>query len=83
VRPKKNRSRVENSTQPAPSEGVARKNAALAANSGAFRHRQRHAGFVLHEDDGSIDSMAFEQHDGRIVAIYVVRSPKKIQHVSF
>jgi hypothetical protein len=38
---------------------------------------------VLHEDDGSIDTMAFERHDGRIVAIYVVRNPKKIQHVSF
>jgi hypothetical protein len=30
------------------------------------------AGFVLHEDDGSIDTMAFEHRAGRIVAIYVV-----------
>jgi len=41
------------------------------------------AGFVLHEDDGSIDTMAFEHRNGRIVAIYVVRNPDKLQHVSF
>jgi RNA polymerase sigma-70 factor, ECF subfamily len=32
------------------------------------------AGFVLREQDGSIDTMAFEHHDGRIVAIYVTRN---------
>jgi hypothetical protein len=38
---------------------------------------------VLHEDDGSIETMAFEHHDGRIVAIYVVRNPEKLQHVRY
>jgi hypothetical protein len=36
---------------------------------------------VLHEDDGSIDTMSIEVHDGRITAIYVVRNPEKLQHV--
>lgn len=39
------------------------------------------AGFVLHEDDGTIDTMAFEHRDGRIVAIYVMRNPEKLQHL--
>jgi len=64
-------------------EGVARKNAALATIGARPAIVNGMAGFVLHEDDGSIDTMAFEQRDGRIVAIYVVRNPEKLQHVSF
>src|SRR5262245_44859148 len=41
------------------------------------------AGFVLREEDGSIDTMAFEHRDGRIVAIYVPRNPDKLHHVRF
>jgi len=41
------------------------------------------AGFVLREEDGEIDTIAFEHRDGRIVAIYVVRNPEKLRHVRF
>jgi len=64
-------------------EGVARKNAALATIGARPAIVNGMAGFVLHEDDGSIDTMAFEHRNGRIVAIYVVRNPDKLQHVSF
>src|SRR5262252_6708801 len=64
-------------------EGVARKNAALATIGARPAIVNGMAGFVLHERDGSIDTMAFEHRDGRIVAIYVVRNPDKLQHVSF
>jgi RNA polymerase sigma-70 factor, ECF subfamily len=64
-------------------EGVARKNAALATIGARPAIVNGMAGFVLHEDDGSIDTMAFEHRDGRIVAIYLVRNPDKLQHVSF
>lgn len=40
-------------------------------------------GFVMRETDGSIDTMAFEHRDGRIVAIYIVRNPDKLRHVRF
>jgi RNA polymerase sigma-70 factor, ECF subfamily len=38
---------------------------------------------VLREEDGEIDTIAFEHRDGRIVAIYVVRNPEKLRHVRF
>ena len=41
------------------------------------------AGLVLREQDGSIDTMAFEHRDGRIVAVYVTRNPDKLHHVTF
>ena len=41
------------------------------------------AGFVMREEDGAIDTMAFEHRDGRIVAIYIVRNPEKLGHVRF
>lgn len=63
--------------------GIARKNAALAAIAARPAIVNGMAGFVLHEDDGSIDTMAFDHRDGRIVAIYVVRNPEKLQHVRF
>jgi RNA polymerase sigma-70 factor (ECF subfamily) len=37
----------------------------------------------LREEDGSIDTMAFEHRSGRIVAIYVTRNPDKLHHVHF
>jgi hypothetical protein len=41
------------------------------------------AGFIMREDDGSIDTMAIEQQDGQIVAIYLTRNPEKLHHVRF
>jgi RNA polymerase sigma-70 factor, ECF subfamily len=41
------------------------------------------AGFVLRENDGSLDTMAFEHRNGRIVAIYITRNPDKLNHVRF
>jgi RNA polymerase sigma-70 factor (ECF subfamily) len=41
------------------------------------------AGFVMREEDGSIDTIAFECRDGRIAAIYLVRNPEKLRHVGF
>src|SRR5262249_24099566 len=40
-------------------------------------------GFILREEDGSIDTMAFECQHGRIAAIYVIRNPEKLHHVRF
>jgi RNA polymerase sigma-70 factor (ECF subfamily) len=64
--------------------------AGIARKGGAFNTVQVRAaiinslaGFVLREEDGSIDTMAFEHRDGRIVAIYVIRNPDKLNHVRF
>jgi RNA polymerase sigma-70 factor (ECF subfamily) len=62
---------------------IARKNTALAAIAARPAIVNGMAGFVLHEDDGSIDTMAFDHRDGHIVAIYIVRNPEKLQHVRF
>jgi RNA polymerase sigma-70 factor, ECF subfamily len=63
--------------------GITRKNAALSSMQGRPATVNGLAGFVLREEDGAIDTMAFE-HDGvRIVAIYVVRNPEKLRHVRF
>ena len=62
-------------------EGVARKNAAFTALTSRHAVVNGMPGLVLHEDDGSIDTMAFEHSEGRIVAIYIVRNPEKLQHV--
>lgn len=64
-------------------EGIARKNAALAAVTSRHAIVNGMPGLVLHEGDGTIDTMAFEHSDGRIVAIYIVRNPEKLQHVRF
>jgi RNA polymerase sigma-70 factor (ECF subfamily) len=63
--------------------GVARKNPALAAITGRPATVNGLPGFVLRESDGSIDTMALEHRDGRIVAIYLIRNPDKLQHVSY
>jgi RNA polymerase sigma-70 factor (ECF subfamily) len=57
--------------------GVARKNAPLARLTACL------AGFVIREDDGSVDTMAIDHRDGRIAAIYLIRNPEKLQHVRF
>jgi RNA polymerase sigma-70 factor (ECF subfamily) len=64
-------------------EGVARKNTAFTAITARHALINGMPGLVLHEDDGAINTMAFEHRDGRIVAIYIVRNPEKLQHVSF
>lgn len=40
-------------------------------------------GFVMREDDGSIDTMAVEHRHGRIAVIYLIRKPEKLHHVQF
>ncbi len=39
------------------------------------------AGFVMRENDGSVDTLAIEHSDGRVVAIYLTRNPEELQHV--
>jgi len=63
--------------------GVARKNPALAAIAARPATVNGLPGFVLRETDGSIDTMAIEHHGGRIIAIYMIRNPEKLQHVRF
>jgi RNA polymerase sigma-70 factor (ECF subfamily) len=63
--------------------GVARKNPALAAIAARPATVNGLPGFVLRESDGSIDTMAIEPRGGRIVAIYLIRNPEKLQHVRF
>ena len=63
--------------------GVARKNPALAAMAARPATVNGLPGFVLRESDGSIDTMAVEHRGGRIVAIYLIRNPEKLQHVRF
>ena len=63
--------------------GIARKNPALAAMAARPATVNGLPGFVLRESDGSIDTMAVEHRAGRIVAIYLIRNPDKLQHVWF
>jgi RNA polymerase sigma-70 factor, ECF subfamily len=63
--------------------GIGRKNPELAAIEARPATINGLPGFILREPDGSIDTMAFEHHDGRIVAIYAVRNPDKLRHVHF
>jgi RNA polymerase sigma-70 factor (ECF subfamily) len=63
--------------------GIARKNPALQAIEVRAATINGLAGFVLREQDGAIDTMAFEHRDGRIVAIYITRNPDKLRHVRF
>jgi RNA polymerase sigma-70 factor, ECF subfamily len=63
--------------------GITRKNAALAAAQWRSATVNGRAGFVIREDDGSVDTMAFACRDGRIAAIYVTRNPEKLRHVGF
>ena len=63
--------------------GIARKNSALSTTQVRPAIVNGLEGFVLREQDGSIDTMAFECQHGRIVAIYVIRNPEKLHHVRF
>src|SRR5262245_42854949 len=63
--------------------GIVRKNPALPTIQVRAATINGLAGFVLREQDGSLDTMAFEHRDGRIVAIYVARNPDKLRHVRF
>jgi RNA polymerase sigma-70 factor (ECF subfamily) len=63
--------------------GIAAKNPALLGTQVRPATVNGLAGLVLREEDGSIDTMAFEHRDGRIVTIYVTRNPEKLQHVRF
>jgi RNA polymerase sigma-70 factor (ECF subfamily) len=38
-------------------------------------------GFILDNDDGEIDTIALDIRDCRVVAIYAVRNPDKLQHL--
>ena len=64
-------------------DGIARKSTALPTSQVRAATVNGLAGFVLREQDGSIDTMAFEHRDGRIVAIYITRNPDKLHHVRF
>ena len=64
-------------------DGVARKGASFNTTQVRAAIVNGLAGFVLREEDGSIDTMAFEHRDGRIAAIYVTRNPDKLHHVRF
>ena len=63
--------------------GIARKNPALPAFQARAATINGLAGFVLREQDGSIETTAFEHRDGNIIAIYVTRNPDKLRHVWF
>jgi RNA polymerase sigma-70 factor (ECF subfamily) len=63
--------------------GVLRKNSALASAATRPATVNGLPGFVIRELDGSIDTMAIEIHDTRIVAIYLTRNPEKLRHVRF
>jgi RNA polymerase sigma-70 factor (ECF subfamily) len=64
-------------------DGVARKNPALAGADARLAVVNGLAGLVIRETDGSVDTVAFEHREGRIVSIYLVRNPEKLQHVRF
>ncbi len=63
--------------------GIARKSPALPTMQIRAATVNGLAGYVMREEDGSINTMAFEPRDGRIVAIYLVRNPEKLRHVRF
>jgi RNA polymerase sigma-70 factor, ECF subfamily len=39
-------------------------------------------GFITLEADGELQATALEIEDGKVTAIYVVRNPDKLRHVS-
>jgi RNA polymerase sigma-70 factor (ECF subfamily) len=63
--------------------GIARKNPPFARLTARPAVVNGLAGFVVREDDGSVDTMAIDHRDGRIAAIYLIRNPEKLQHVRF
>jgi RNA polymerase sigma-70 factor, ECF subfamily len=63
--------------------GAVRKGGALGTTQVRSAIVNGLAGLVLREHDGSIDTLAFEHRDGRIIAVYVTRNPDKLHHVTF
>jgi RNA polymerase sigma-70 factor (ECF subfamily) len=63
--------------------GIFRKNPALATVAARSAMVNGLPGFVMREDDGSIDTIAIDHRAGRIVAIYLTRNPEKLRHVRF
>ena len=63
--------------------GIARKNPALALVTARPATVNGSAGFVIRENDGSIDTIAIEHCNGSIVVIYLTRNPEKLQHIRF
>lgn len=63
--------------------GIMRKSPSLSAMQTRSAVVNGLAGFVMREDDGSIDTAALEHRDGRITTIYLIRNPEKLQHVRF
>jgi RNA polymerase sigma-70 factor (ECF subfamily) len=63
--------------------GVARKNLSFPALQIHPATVNGLAGFVMREADGTMNTMAFEHRDGRIIAIYIVRNPDKLRYVQF
>jgi RNA polymerase sigma-70 factor, ECF subfamily len=63
--------------------GVVRKNPTLLTTDLRAAAVNGLPGFVLRETDGSLDTIAIEHRDGRIVAIYLTRNPEKLRHVRF
>jgi RNA polymerase sigma-70 factor, ECF subfamily len=39
-------------------------------------------GFVLVDEEGALETLAFDIHDGRVAAIYAVRNPDKLAHLA-
>jgi RNA polymerase sigma-70 factor, ECF subfamily len=39
-------------------------------------------GFVFIHDDGTVETLTIEIHEGRVAAIYVVRNPEKLAHIT-
>jgi RNA polymerase sigma-70 factor, ECF subfamily len=64
-------------------DGVSRKNASLATLKVRDATINGLPGFVLRDEDGAIETAAFESRDGRITAIYIMRNPHKLRHVRF
>lgn len=62
-------------------EGASRKNAGLATLEVRDATINGLPGFVLRSKDGAIHTIAFDSHDGRITAIYIMRNPDKLRHV--
>ncbi len=63
--------------------GIARKDTPLPTAQVRSATVNGLPGLILREQDGSIDTLAFEHRDGRIATIYVVRNPDKLHHVQF
>jgi RNA polymerase sigma-70 factor (ECF subfamily) len=62
-------------------EGIRDKGGGFAGHRFEARALNGLPGFVFHTDEGT-ETLAFEIADGRIVAMYAVRNPDKLRHLS-